>query len=142
MDLHPPLAIAGLSEPTESRFEIIKDLNPHAPIDCDRFPKFSRIKHWFLKDVSELRFPGNTMFSYASRNCVSCELTVNKTLDDARFARYLASINEDTSDFVELYCINNLKKRPFSFLYRKFTRDNYPEQSWFTADSQHQTHFL
>ena len=123
------LAIARLAEPTESFFEIIKGLDPHAPIDCDSFPKPPGIKHWFLENEGELRFAGNTMFSYVSRNGVSCELTVKKTLDDGWFTGYFASIHENSFDFVAFQCINNSKKRPFSFRGREFARGNCPKQS-------------
>ena len=94
------LAVASLSKPAESLFEIIKDLHPHTAIDCNSFPKSPGIKHWFLKNVSELRFPGDTMFSYVFRNCITYEFTVKKALENVRFARYFASINEDSFDFV------------------------------------------
>ena len=103
--------------PSESAFEIVKGLHPHAPIYCDVFPEPQWVKYRLLKNIRELWRIGETEFYYFTHDCISRKFAVEKTLHGFGLPLKLPSIEENLFSLVSCNSAKNLQKGPLGFFH-------------------------
>ncbi len=119
------------SEPKERFFEIIKALNPHAPIDCDGFSKPLRVKYWLFKQICKLWGTKYTTIYYVLINLLGCKVSVDKTFKEFDITLEFPPIKKNPFSIVFCNDIKNLKKGSLSLFHRELTSGNYMKQFWF-----------
>lgn len=116
-------------EPSESIFEMVKGLNPHAPIYRNGFSKPLRVQDRLLKKVCELRGIVDLACYQALHHRVGDKFAIKETLDSGGISLEFPSIEEDLYRFLSCNCINHLKKGPLGLFQRKLPSGNEAKQS-------------